>query len=72
MRPAESAFVPFCGKPHSLLDGAPIAHSCRVLPVESISVALKGDFDRAIGILARAAANGPLPEHSGVWRLRRR
>jgi hypothetical protein len=71
-RPSESAFVPFCGKPHSLVDGAPIAHSCRVLPVESISAALRGDFDEAIVILARAAAQGPLPAHGGIWRLRRR
>jgi antirestriction protein ArdC len=72
LKVAESAFVPFCGKPHRLIDGAPVAHSCLVLPVESITAAVRVDFDQAIGILARAASEGPLPEHAGVWRLRRR
>jgi hypothetical protein len=72
MRPAESAFIPFCLKPHRLIDGAPLAHRCRVLPPESIAAAIVGDFDRAIKILSQAASKGPLQEHSGIWRLKRR
>jgi hypothetical protein len=71
-RPAASALLPFCQKPHRLLDGVPIAHQCRIVPPESISAAIAGDFNRAVTLLAQAAARGPLPDHPGIWRLRRR
>jgi hypothetical protein len=71
-RPPESAFVPFCGRLHRIIDGFPVAHKCRVLPAESIIAAINGDFERAISLMARAAAQGPLREHCGVWKVRRR
>ena len=52
--------------------GLPIAHKCRILPPESISAAIAGGFDRAVTLLAKAAARGPLPDHPGILRLRRR
>jgi hypothetical protein len=63
--------IPYCGKPHRP-DGVPLAHACRVLPPESMTAALKGNFSQAVAILARDAARGPLPAHEGVWRFRRR
>jgi hypothetical protein len=71
-KPVQSALLPFCGRLHQIIDGLPIAHRCRVIPPDAIPAAIRGDFDRAIAIMARAAAQGPLPEHSGVWKLRRR
>ena len=71
-RPPESALVPFCGRLHRIVDGLPVAHKCRILPAESITAAINGDFERAVSLMARAAANGPLPEHSGIWKVRRR
>jgi hypothetical protein len=50
----------------------PVAHKCRILPAESIIAAISGEFERAISLMAQTAAQGPLPEHSGVWKLRRR
>jgi hypothetical protein len=67
-KPPQYALVSYHGKPHRLLDGAPLSHWCRVLPAASLAAALVGDSDRAIVILAKAA---PLPEHSGVWKVRR-
>jgi hypothetical protein len=64
----QSALVPYCGKPHRLLDGAPLSHWCRALSAASLAAARVADFDRAIALLAKAA---PLQEHSGVWKLRR-
>lgn len=72
VRAPESALLPYCGKPHRLIDGAPLAHSCRVIPPEAIAAAILGDFDQAITLFARAAAGGSLPAHGGVWKLRRR
>jgi hypothetical protein len=71
-RPAASALLPFCRKPHRLIDGVPIAHRCRIVPPESISAAIAGDYGRAVMLLAQTAARGPLPNHPGIWRLRRR
>jgi hypothetical protein len=71
-RPPESALVPFCGRLHRIIDGLPVAHKCRILPADSIAAAINGDFERAISLMARAAAQGPLAEHSGVWKVRRR
>jgi len=71
-RPSESALVPFCGRLHRIIDGLPVAHKCRILPADSITAAIDGDFERAVSLMAGAAAKGPLPEHSGVWMLRRR
>jgi hypothetical protein len=71
-KPAQTALLPYCGRPHQIIDGLPIAHRCRVVPPEAIAAALRGDFQRAISVFATAAAKGPLPEHSGVWKLRRR
>ena len=71
-RPGVSALLPFCGKPHRVIDGLPIAHSCRIVPPESISAAIRGDFAGAVTLLAQAAARGPLPDHPGVWKTRRR
>jgi hypothetical protein len=71
-RPAASALLPFCRKPHRVIDGVPVAHRCQVIPPESISAAIRGDFKRATTLLAKAAAKGRLPDHPGIWRLRRR
>jgi hypothetical protein len=71
-RPPESALVPFCGRLHRIIDGLPVAHKCRILPADSITAAINGDFKKAVSIMARAAAKGPLREHGGVWKLRRR
>ena len=71
-RPPESAVVPFCGRLHRIIDGLPVAHKCRILPADSISAAINGDLEKAISLLARAAAQGPLTEHSGLWKVRRR
>ena len=71
-REPESAFVPFCGRLHRIIDGLPIAHRCRILPAGSIIAAINGDLEKAISLMAGAAAKGPLPEHSGVWKVRRR
>jgi hypothetical protein len=71
-RPPESALVPFCGRLHRIIDGFPVAHRCKILPAESIIAAINGELERAISLMARAAAHGPLPEYSGVWKVRRR
>ncbi len=62
----------FCGKPHSIKTGEPLAHLCRVLPVEALEAESNGQSLIAARIMARRAAMGPLPEHAGVWKLRRR
>jgi hypothetical protein len=71
-KPAQSALLPFCGRLHQIIDGLPIAHRCRVIPPDAIAAAIRGDFARAVTLLAQAAARGPLPNHPGIWRLRRR
>jgi hypothetical protein len=71
-RPPESAVVPFCGRLHRILDGLPVAHRCKVLPAESITAAINGDLERAVSLMAQVAAQGPLPEHCGIWKVRRR
>ena len=71
-RPPESALVPFCGRLHRIIDGLPVAHKCRILPADSITAAIDGDFEKAVSIMAQAAAKGPLAEHAGVWKVRRR
>jgi hypothetical protein len=71
-RTPRSALTPYCRKPHRLADGVPLAHACRVLPREAICAVVAGDYDRAIRLLARAAASGPLPAHRGIWKTRRR
>jgi hypothetical protein len=71
-RPAGSALVPYCGRLHRIIDGLPVAHRCRILPAESITAAINGNFERAVSLMARAAARGPLAEDGGVWKVRRR
>jgi hypothetical protein len=71
-RPPVSAYMPFCGRLHRIIDGFPIAHRCRILPADSIIAAISGDFEGAISLMARAAAKGPLTEHRGVWKVQRR
>jgi hypothetical protein len=71
-RPSGSALVPFCGRLHRIIDGLPVAHKCKVLAADSIIAAINGDFERAVSLMARSAAQGPLAEHSGIWKLRRR
>jgi hypothetical protein len=71
-RPPESVVVPFCGRLHRIIDGLPVAHKCRILPADSIIAAINCDFERAVSIMARTAAKGPLAEHGGVWKVRRR
>ena len=71
-RPPVSAYMPFCGRLHRIIDGFPVAHRCKVLPAESIIAAINGDLEKAVLLMARAAAQGPLQEHAGVWKLRRR
>jgi hypothetical protein len=71
-KPPKAAILPYCGKIHSIIDGLPIAHRCRIVPAEAIAAAIRGDFERAITIFAGTAAKGPLPRHAGVWRTKRR
>jgi hypothetical protein len=63
-RPAESALMPYCGRLHRIIDGLPVAHRCRILPTDSITAAINGDFEGAVSLMARAAAKGPL---NGIW-----
>jgi hypothetical protein len=72
IKPAHLAVLPYCGKVHSIVDGLPVAHRCHLIPPEAISAAISGDFVRAITLLAQAAARGPLPDHPGIWKVRRR
>jgi hypothetical protein len=62
----------FCGKPHRLSDGVPVAHGCFVLPVEAFWAELLGDSGLAKRLAARAAASAPLKRHKGIWKARRR
>jgi hypothetical protein len=71
-RQPESALVPYCGRLHRIIDGLPVAHRCKILPAESLIAAINGELERAVSLMAQAAAQGPLLEHSGVWKLRRR
>lgn len=63
-RPAEIALVPYCGKPHRLIDGAPLAHKCHVIPPESLSAAVRGEFQQAISLFA-GAGKGTITNSSG-------
>ena len=72
MTAPQSVLLPYCGKPHRISDGAPVAHRCRILPADAIEAALEGQFEKAIHTMARAAAAGPLLTHAGIWKLRRR
>jgi hypothetical protein len=62
----------YCQRLHRLKDGAPVAHPCRVLPVEALKAEASGDRLGAVRMLAAHAAGGPLQEHGGVWNVRRR
>lgn len=62
----------FCGLPHLLATGEPVAHACRVLPVDALEAEAEGHSLFAARMLGRVAASGPLPHHKGIWRTRRR
>lgn len=62
----------YCGMPHRVTDGLPVAHRCRVLPAQAILAEYRGDFDRALRIFASRAAVGRIEPHPGVWKRRRR
>jgi hypothetical protein len=67
-----SCFARFCGKPHRLADGAPLCHSCVLLPPFALWAEAEGEERLASLLLAKRAAFGPLPRHQGIWNLRRR
>jgi hypothetical protein len=71
-QPRVTITTKFCGMPHQIASGLPVAHRCKVLPVEAIAAEAQGRFLIAAGIMARCAATGPLPVHPGIWRIRRR
>ena len=75
-RPAERkrATIParFCGLPHLIATGEPVAHSCHVLPARALAAEAAGQSYLAARIMARSAAAGPLVSHPGLWRTRRR
>ena len=52
----------YCGKPHRLVDGAPIGHSCRLLDPEFLTAEHDTDYLRAASILQ----NMRLVLHGGV------
>ena len=62
----------FCGLPHLLATGEPVAHACHVLPAEAVRAEAEGRFLIALRIMGRLAASGPLRPHPGIWRIRRR
>lgn len=62
----------FCGLPHLLATGEPVAHACHVLPVDALEAEAEGHCLFAARIMGRAAASGPLPSHAGIWHTRRR
>ena len=62
----------YCGLPHLLKTGEPVAHSCKVLPADALTAEADGRFLIAARILARSAATKPLASHPGIWKLRRR
>jgi hypothetical protein len=65
-------FTSFCGRPHRVADGLPLAHACRVLPPEALQAEADSNLATARHLFARRAAAGPLIEHAGVWKTRRR
>jgi hypothetical protein len=67
-----SLFTCFCGRPHRLADGLPLAHACCVLPPAALQAEADHNPALARRLLARRAAAGPLAEHAGVWKTRRR
>lgn len=71
-RKLQSVRTDYCRKLHRLRDGQPVAHACVCLPVDALRAELAGDVLGAARILAEVAAGGPLLEHGGVWKLRRR
>jgi hypothetical protein len=62
----------YCGMPHRVSDGLPIAHRCRVLPVEAMAAAVRGDHQLSMRVFSAHAAARRLEPHPGIWRLRRR
>jgi hypothetical protein len=62
----------YCGMPHRATDGLPLAHRCRVLPVEAIRAEVRGEFQLSMRLFSAHAAAGRLEPHPGVWRIRRR
>ncbi len=42
----------YCNFAHSLVDGEPIDHECRVIPPEALEAERDGDFERAIEIMS--------------------
>ena len=67
-----SSLSSYCGKPHRIVDGLPLAHACRVLPPDAVQAELWGDQPQAVRIFAARAAGGQLSQHAGVWKVRRR
>lgn len=41
----------YCNFAHRLVDGKPIEHECRVLPVKALRAEINGDIEGAIEIL---------------------
>jgi hypothetical protein len=52
----------YCNKGHDLVTGKPLAHECRVIPVEALLAERKGDTARAISLLAAS----DLKRHRGT------
>ena len=71
-RPRTTIAARFCGLPHLIATGEPVAHPCHVLPARALAAEAEGQSHLAARIMARTAAAGPLVAHSGIWRTRRR
>lgn len=52
----------YCGKPHRLIDGAPVGHACRLLHPAYLAAERAEDYGRAASILCQM----PLVLHEGV------
>jgi hypothetical protein len=62
----------YCGLPHRITDGVPVAHRCQVLPPDALLAEHRGQNTLAVHLFANRAAAGKLEPHPGVWKLRRR
>ncbi len=70
--PRKAISARFCGLPHLIATGEPVAHSCHVLPARALAAEASGQAYLAARIMARTAAAGPLAVHPGLWHTRRR
>ncbi len=50
-RDEPAATTIYCGKQHSLVDGRPVEHRCRLLPLAFMRAEAAGDLDTAFRVL---------------------